>query len=133
MKATLDTNVLLRAVVQDDPVQSATAANLLRDVELVAVSTTSLCEFCWVLDRGYKFDRSDIARAVRALTQSENVASTKAAVEAGLAVLDAGGDFADGVIAFEGQRLGGEVFVTFDKTAAALVGASGVSVKLLSA
>ncbi|RZS88197.1 putative nucleic-acid-binding protein [Phyllobacterium myrsinacearum] len=132
MKAALDTNVLLRAVVQDDPVQSATAANLLREVELVAVSTTSLCEFCWVLARGYKFDRSDIARAVRALIASENVVSAKAVVEAGLAVLDAGGDFADGVIAFDGQRLGGEVFVTFDKIAANIIEASGVPVKLLS-
>jgi hypothetical protein len=40
------------------------------------------------------------------------------AVEAGLSVLDAGGDFADGVIAYDGSWLSGEVLVSFDKTRA---------------
>jgi predicted nucleic-acid-binding protein len=40
------------------------------------------------------------------------------AVEAGLALLDEGGDFADGIIAFEGASLGGAIFATFDKDAA---------------
>jgi hypothetical protein len=35
------------------------------------------------------------------------------AVEAGLSRLDAGGDFADGIIAYEGDWLGGEEFVVF--------------------
>lgn len=39
----------------------------------------------------------------------------RSAVEAGLAVLEAGGDFADGIIAYEGNWLGGETFVSFDK------------------
>ncbi|MCE4317542.1 PIN domain-containing protein, partial [Xanthomonas hortorum] len=53
------------------------------------------------------------------------------AVEAGLLVLDAGGDFADGVIAYEGNWLGGETFVSFDKKAVALLTAQGQSTRLL--
>ena len=43
------------------------------------------------------------------------------AVLAGLALLDAGGDFADGVIAFEGELLGGAEFVSFDRQAVGLL------------
>lgn len=43
------------------------------------------------------------------------------AVEAGMAVLDAGGDFADGVIAFKGRWLGGETFVSYDRAVVALL------------
>jgi predicted nucleic-acid-binding protein len=45
--------------------------------------------------------------------------------------MDAGGDFADGVIAFEGRRLGGDVFLTFDRQAAKLIAAAGGAVELL--
>jgi hypothetical protein len=55
------------------------------------------------------------------------------AVEAGLAVLAAGGDFADGVIAFDGRRLGGSVFTSFDRRAVELIAATGAETHLLSA
>jgi predicted nucleic-acid-binding protein len=48
-------------------------------------------------------------------------------------VLEAGGDFADGVIAHEGQWLGGETFVSFDVQAVRLLERSGVKARLLSA
>jgi predicted nucleic-acid-binding protein len=53
------------------------------------------------------------------------VITNRAAAEFGLSVLEAGGDFADGVIAFEGKWLGGETFVSFDRKAVALLRASG--------
>lgn len=53
------------------------------------------------------------------------------AVEAGLAILELGGDFADGVIAYEGNWLGGKTFVSFDKKAVALLKAQGQSMRLL--
>jgi predicted nucleic-acid-binding protein len=52
------------------------------------------------------------------------------AAEAGLAVLDAGGDFADGVIAFEGAQLGGEIFVSFDTNAVRILRGRGESARL---
>ncbi len=48
-------------------------------------------------------------------------------------MLDAGGGFAGGVIAFDGRRLGGDVFTTFDRKAARLIQASGGTVNLLDA
>jgi predicted nucleic-acid-binding protein len=80
----------------------------------------------WVLRRLYRFERSEIAEALRALIDAANVEADAAAVEAGLAMLEAGGDFADGVKAFEGQRLGGESFVSFDKKAVTLLAKLGV-------
>jgi len=47
----------------------------------------------------------------------DNVAVDRLAAEAGLAFLEAGGDFADGIIAYEGRQLGAEVFLSFDKDA----------------
>jgi predicted nucleic-acid-binding protein len=54
------------------------------------------------------------------------------AVETGLAVLDQGGDFADGVIAYEGAWLGAQEFVSFDKQAVKLLKAQGKRARLLS-
>ena len=46
-------------------------------------------------------------------------------------MLDAGGDFADGVIAYEGQWLGAETFVSFDRKAVEMLKAQGVAARLL--
>jgi predicted nucleic-acid-binding protein len=131
MKVAVDTNVLVRAVVRDDPVQANVAATVLTDAELIAVATPCLCEFVWVLLRVYGFQQADAAGAIRALLAAANVEVNRPAVEAGLLVLDTGGDFADGVIAYEGNWLGGETFVSFDKKAVALLTAQGQSTRLL--
>jgi predicted nucleic-acid-binding protein len=131
MKVAVDTNVLVRAVVLDDPAQSKVAARILTDAEIIAVALPCLCEFVWVLLRVYKFPPSDAANAVRALLAAKNVETNRPAVEAGLAVLDAGGDFADGVIAYEGTWLGGSIYVSFDKKAVEILLAQGQSAQLL--
>lgn len=131
MKVAVDTNVLVRAVVLDDPVQADVAAKVLTDAELIAVAMPSLCEFVWVLLRVYDFQPSDVAAAIRALLAVANVEVNRPAVEAGLSVLEAGGDFADGVIAYEGSWLGGGTFISFDKKAVALLAGQGLSTRLL--
>lgn len=131
MRIAVDTNVLVRAVVGDDPAQAKIAAKALLDAELIAIATPCLCEFVWVLLRVYGFQQADADSAIRALLAAANVAMNRPAVEAGLRMLDAGGDFADGVIAYEGQWLGGETFVSFDKKAVALLTAQGQSARLL--
>ena len=94
MKITVDTNVLVRAVMRDDERQARTAAKLLKEAELIAVN--------------------------------------RPAADAGLAVLNEGGDFADGLIAYEGNWLGGETFVSFDKKAVSLIVKQGQQAKLLT-
>lgn len=131
MKIAVDTNVLFRAVVRDDPAQASIAAKVLTDAELIAVALPCLCEFVWVLLSVYSFQPSDAAAAIRALLAAADVEVNRPAVEAGLSVLEAGGDFADGVIAYEGNWLGGETFVSFDKKAVALLTAQGQSARLL--
>jgi predicted nucleic-acid-binding protein len=84
-----------------------------------------------VLLRVYGLQASDAAAAIRALLAAANVEVNRPAAEAGLAVLEAGGDFADGVIAYEGHWLGAETFVSFDKKAVALLAAQGQSTRLL--
>ncbi|HCK80370.1 MAG TPA: type II toxin-antitoxin system VapC family toxin [Candidatus Competibacter sp.] len=130
MKVAVDTNVLVRAVVRDDPAQGDIAAALLADADLIAVALPCLCELAWVLRRVYGFPPSDVAAAIRALLAAANVAMNRPAVEAGLSVLEAGGDFADGAIAHEGSWLGGETFVSFDKKAVALLAAQGRPARL---
>lgn len=131
MKVAVDTNVLVRAVVGDDLEQASIAAKVLTDAELIAIALPCLCEFVWVLLRVYSFQPSDAAAAIRALLAAANVEVNRPAVEAGLSVLEAGGDFADGVIAYEGHWLGGETFVSFDKKAVALLKKQGQSARLL--
>ncbi len=133
MKITADTNVLLRLVLDDDPPQEVVAIDTLDDAELVAISLQSLCEFVWVLDRGYGKARADIAVAVRRLLDLHNVAVNRPAAEAGLRLLDTGGDFADGVIAYDGAWLGGQTFVSFDRKAVSLLTRQGRQARLLSA
>ena len=131
MKLIAGTNVLLRAVVGDDPRQSRAAIRAMDQAEAVMVSQHALCELAWVLDRGYGVSRADIAATIRQLRDTKNMVLDRPAVEAGLAVLDAGGDFADGVIAYEGTWLGGDAFLSFDKKAVALLSAQGHETRLL--
>ncbi len=132
MKITADTNVLVRALVGDDARQSKAAQAELAKAELVALGIPALCELVWVLSQGYKISTADIAEAIRRLINSANVAVNRAAAEAGLEALEAGGDFADGVIAHEGKWLGADTFVSFDKKAVKLIKASGGVARALS-
>jgi predicted nucleic-acid-binding protein len=132
MKITVDTNILVRAVVRDDEKQARAAAKLLKEAELIAVSLPCLCEFVWVLRRVYNFGDQDISVAIEALLDTSNVAVNRPAADAGLAILNQGGDFADGLIAYEGNWLGGETFVSFDKKAVSLISKQGQEAKLLS-
>src|SRR5690606_17906120 len=99
VRITVDTNVLARAVLRDDRRQSATAVKVLREASLIAVPLPCLCELVWVLRRGAGLSRADVSEAIRALINAGNVVVNRPAVEAGLAVHDAGGDFADGAMA----------------------------------
>lgn len=131
MKISVDTNVLARAVLQDDAEQARTAAKILEEASLIAVSLPCLCELVWILVRGAQIPKEKVAVAIRALLDAGNVVMNRPAVEAGLSILAAGGDFADGVIAYEGNWLGGETFVSFDKKAVALLTAQDQSARLL--
>jgi predicted nucleic-acid-binding protein len=132
MKITADTNLLVRAVTGDNVRQSKAAQAALKNADVVALAIPALCELVWVLSQGYRIPPREVAEAIRRLTNGANVVVNRPAAEAGLALLDAGGDFADGVIAYEGSWLGADAFVSFDKKAVKLIEAQGGSALLLS-
>lgn len=131
MKITADTNVLVRALTEDHVEQSKAAQIALSKADIVALTIPTLCELVWVL-RSYRIQSSHIAGTLRGLLNGANIVANRPAAEAGLAMLDAGGDFADGAIAYEGDWLGADTFVSFDKKAVRLIEAQGRSTQLLS-
>ena len=131
MKVTVDTNVLLRSAVRDDEHQARAADKILRTAEVAIVPLSCLCEFVWVLSGAYRFSRAEIAQTVELLCDVPNIVVDRPAVDAGLAMLRAGGDFADGAIAHEGRWLGGETFVSFDKKAVSLLTKQELKAELL--
>lgn len=125
MRITADTNILVRVAVNDDPEQARLARDLLREAEIIIITLPALCELVWVARRGYRRSGAEIAASILQLISAPGVQIDRQAVAAGLAMLDARGDFADGVIAFEGRRLGGEVFASFDRQAVQLIAEGG--------
>jgi predicted nucleic-acid-binding protein len=108
------------------------ARKLLQQASLLAVPLPCLCELVWILRQGAKLPKDDEATAVRSLMNAGYVVLNRPAAELGLAVLEAGGDFADGVIAYEGAWLGGETLVSFDKKAVNVVSGQGEPARWLS-
>lgn len=132
MKIVADTNVILRLFVDDHPDQAAAAKALFEEATVIVASTQSICELCWVLKSVYGAHRDDVAKAIVQLLNTGKITLDKPAIEAGLAILRAGGDFADGVIAHEGRGSGGDTFVSFDKKAIKLMHQQGYAAHLIS-
>ncbi len=126
VRITADTNILLRIVLEDEPVQAAIAKTTLVRAVRIAIPVPVFCELVWTMRRLYKRPPNEIADAVEAISHVATVVTDRPAVEAGLAVLRAGGDFADGVIAWQGAAMGGETLVTFDHEAVRLLSALGM-------
>lgn len=121
----LDTNVIVRFLVQDDDQQSPVAtrqfSKLTRDNKGF-VSAIVLAETSWVLTRAYRFSRGDLAAAIEGLLRSAelNIENAEAAWRA-LGVFQDGKafEFADALIAETGALAGATQTVTFDRNAAA--------------
>jgi len=116
----LDTNVLVRFLVQDDRVQFARAQRLLareaRRGEPVLVSLLVLLETEWVLRSRYGLAKPEIADALSALLDSVELrVEDEAAVEQALFTWrDSRADFADCLIGARNRRLGCAATATFD-------------------
>jgi predicted nucleic-acid-binding protein len=128
VKVAVDTNILVRILAADDAVQLAAALRLLTAAELIALPTVALAETVWVLRSRFKWRGTEVAAALRLFLNDPRVQAEWPLVEAGLALLERGGDFADAVIEADGRRLGAETLVTFDEQAARLLTEAGASV-----
>lgn len=115
----VDTNVVVRYLTGDDPVQSAVARKLVADHPVLILKTV-LLETEWVLRSLYGFSRPAICAALRAFTQLprtsvEDVEHMRDA----LGWFERGMDFADAVhLACAGAE-GCEALATFDRKLAA--------------
>ena len=126
MKIAVDTNVLVRYLVQDDPLQAAQATRLVESADTIVIPTIVLCELVWVLRRSYGYPVSEIEALLRRLIGSRQVETDYPAVQAGLRSLGRGGDFADGVIHHDMKRSGANHIATFDRAFAAWMPSSEV-------
>jgi predicted nucleic-acid-binding protein len=124
----LDSNVLLRYLVQDDPFQSRRAAQLIEGELTVDeqgfVSLVALAETVWVLERAYRLSDEEIAAVVRHILQIEAfvIESEPEVVFAFEALEEKRGSFADALIAALGAKAGCSHTVTFDRRALRLAG-----------
>ncbi|MDR0416261.1 MAG: type II toxin-antitoxin system VapC family toxin [Propionibacteriaceae bacterium] len=132
MRVAVDTNVLVRAVMADDEAQAAAARALLAGASQIVVPLPVFCELVWVLRRCYGLTAAEAASVVEGLADAAEVEADRPAVEAGLALLRAGGDFADGAAAHVGRVMGGEQFESFDRQAVRLLQEQGVAAHLLT-
>jgi predicted nucleic-acid-binding protein len=124
----LDTNILVRYLTQDDPLQSAQATEILErrltPTNPGFVSVVAIVETVWVLDRAYRLRAREIATAIERLLQVEvlTIENEQEVFTAMVALKQARGSFADALIAELGARAGSTGTLTFDQKAGRLPG-----------
>ena len=124
----LDTNVVVRVLIDDDPSQAAFVRRLieraLEDGATLFVPAIVVCETVWVLERSYGFSRSTVAEAVTWLLSAEQltVENSDDAERALLAFAEGKGDFADFLLRERALAHGAQAVATFDR---ALLGSPG--------
>ena len=116
----LDTNVLIRFLVEDDEAQSRRATELIEGAvardEQVFVSDIVMCETVWVRSSAYRFSRAEIVDALSQLLRARSVVfnSTDSIARALDAYRKEKGDFADYLIREHARSAGAETVATFD-------------------
>lgn len=118
----LDTNVVVRYLVQDDPAQSVKAAACIGQLTQSRpgfISLIVIAETAWVLKSVYRFTDSIIATAIeRILQAAELVVQNEQQVFSAVAALKQGqGSFADALIGALGSAAGCDHTLTFDRKA----------------
>jgi predicted nucleic-acid-binding protein len=118
----LDTNVLVRFLVEDDEQQSRLAARLIegaieRDDQLF-VSDIVMCETVWVLSSAYRFSRAEIVQALSGLLRARAVVfvSGDSLARALAAYASGKGDFADYLVREHARAAGADTVATFDRS-----------------
>ena len=117
----LDTNVLVRTLVQDDPHQTKLAEELLRNAaeqgETCLITHPVLCEIAWVLISNYEADKSEILAALQRLLRNplfefEDRAVVQRALDA---YATSPADFSDHLIGSASEARGARTTYTFDR------------------
>ncbi len=105
-------------MVGDDERQKRARAAELAAAELVAIALPSLCELVWVLSHGMKSRSINLPTLSGASPMSANVGKPSSCRSRACCAGGCGGDFADGIIAYDGQAgWAAKTFVSFDEKA----------------
>ena len=123
----LDTNVLVRYVLQDDPHQSPRASRLFESLSADApgfVPVVVVVELAWVLGAGYEVPRQQLVAVFETLLRSKELVIDRADIVAQALQRFAGGgaDFADALIERMATAAGCAATMTFDQGAAKAAG-----------
>lgn len=124
----LDTNIVVRYLAQDDPVQSPKATEIierrLNEDEPGFVSLVTIAETVWVLNRLYGLSDQEIAHAIERMLQADSlvVQNEQEVFTAMIALKSGSGTFADALIASLGTWAGCRSTLTFDKKATRIKG-----------
>lgn len=127
----IDTNVVVRLVVQDDEAQARRAEDVFRKAlgaDGVRMTPLVLAETVWVLRSGYKFERSKVVEVLQWLLAIEGLTvESDSEVRAALAAFETGpADFADYLILESARTARGIPLWTFDENLALSTGAQMV-------
>jgi len=119
----LDTNVLVRYIMQDDPRQSAKATKLIESLEADRpgfIGMVSIVELYWVLTSCYDLTNDQVRQALDLLLRTRQIVVDRAdQVLRALKVFETGkADFADCLIERAAAAAGCEKTMTFDVSAA---------------
>lgn len=131
--AALDTNVLVRYIVQDDAAQFAAAKRLISrcvgEGSTLFVPVTVVLELEWVLRSGFGFGKDDVLLTLSSLfSAAELVFESEQALEVALQLFRKGSaDFADCLHVALATQAGEQPLWTFDKAAARISGARGLA------
>ena len=123
----VDTNVLVRLIINDDQQQHSLAKKFFAGLSADFpgfVSLTTVIETVWTLRRSYAMDAETVGRFINKLLSSrEIIVQAPAVVRRGMRdALEAKADFADAVISHLGIDADCDYTVTFDRSAANLPG-----------
>jgi len=124
----LDTNILIRYLTQDDPIQSRKAAEILErrltEENPGFIGVVVMAEIVWVLDRAYGLADSEIVAAIERMLQIDVllVENEQEVFTATIMLKEGRGSFADALIAELGSRAGCLHTLTFDEKALRLSG-----------
>lgn len=120
----IDTNVLLRFLIKDEPAQSALAFELIRtrctEADPGFVSLVAVAELAWALDKVYRLERKELGDALQALFLSPCflVQSSGEVFQAVDLYRKGEMDFHDALIGLAGRQHGCATTFTFDRGAA---------------
>lgn len=119
----VDTNILVRYLTQDDPVQAEIVEQIFNQYATcpnsIFINNIVICELVWVLERGYKYSRESISKAIKQILSTEEfIFEDQEVLWISLNNYNQiKVDFSDALVGELNKKYGCAITFTFDKTA----------------